>query len=312
MATKEIDPTLDDAPRTSDEPAAAHEDEDDARPSSQPYQYQHLPSESSIRLLELLPSPEGQIYISLKIVNLDDDPIYDALSYSWASPITIREERIPPGEEGQKLKQSLLSMTPLPATSVPVIKNLDHNALIYLASNDYLPYMDRESGRDYYQAILCDGMKKFTTKTLFEALTQLRRIIMSKKDANEQGMAYLESLPVSRSKYLWVDAVCINQDDIDEKNVQVPLMSRIYASAQYVFAWVGELDTLGADGFQAIIDKGLGREHQNGPRARYTDDETFNKLDREVEKMQVEQRQLHALTALLSRQWFRRAWVSCY
>lgn len=38
---------------------------------------------------------------------------------------------------------------------------------------------------------------------------------------------------------LWVDAICINQDNIAEKNAQVPLMSRIYASADMVIAWLG-------------------------------------------------------------------------
>jgi hypothetical protein len=38
---------------------------------------------------------------------------------------------------------------------------------------------------------------------------------------------------------LWVDALCINQGDIQEKNVQVPLMSRIYRSAERVLVWLG-------------------------------------------------------------------------
>ncbi|KAH6869791.1 heterokaryon incompatibility protein-domain-containing protein, partial [Thelonectria olida] len=38
---------------------------------------------------------------------------------------------------------------------------------------------------------------------------------------------------------LWVDAVCINQDDADEKNHQVPLMADVYSSAQLVLCWFG-------------------------------------------------------------------------
>ena len=40
--------------------------------------------------------------------------------------------------------------------------------------------------------------------------------------------------------YIWIDGVCINQDDILEKNIQVPLMSKIYTSATSVVAWLGE------------------------------------------------------------------------
>jgi len=38
---------------------------------------------------------------------------------------------------------------------------------------------------------------------------------------------------------LWVDAVCINQDDTDESNKQVAIMSFIYSRAQKVIAWLG-------------------------------------------------------------------------
>ncbi|KAM7192336.1 Heterokaryon incompatibility protein (HET) domain containing protein [Naviculisporaceae sp. PSN 640] len=42
-----------------------------------------------------------------------------------------------------------------------------------------------------------------------------------------------------KSRILWVDAICINQDDVAEKNIQVPLMSRIYSEAIRVVAWLG-------------------------------------------------------------------------
>lgn len=40
------------------------------------------------------------------------------------------------------------------------------------------------------------------------------------------------------SRCLWVDAVCINQDDLEERGHQVRLMNKIYASAAWVIAWV--------------------------------------------------------------------------
>jgi hypothetical protein len=38
---------------------------------------------------------------------------------------------------------------------------------------------------------------------------------------------------------LWVDAVCINQNDIQEKNQQVAQMQEIYAGAKEVLVWLG-------------------------------------------------------------------------
>lgn len=40
--------------------------------------------------------------------------------------------------------------------------------------------------------------------------------------------------------YVWVDAVCINQQDYDEKAQQVPLMFQIFDKATQVFIWLGE------------------------------------------------------------------------
>lgn len=57
-------------------------------------------------------------------------------------------------------------------------------------------------------------------RNLHEALNQLR-------------------LP-DRPRRLWIDAICINQDDNDEKNAQVSLMAEVYSKASSVCVWLGE------------------------------------------------------------------------
>lgn len=37
---------------------------------------------------------------------------------------------------------------------------------------------------------------------------------------------------------LWIDAICINQEDLSERNFQVSIMGRIYRDASSVFAWL--------------------------------------------------------------------------
>jgi hypothetical protein len=49
------------------------------------------------------------------------------------------------------------------------------------------------------------------------------------------------------TRYLWVDAICINQSNINERNSQVAIMSKIYAYSQTVFIWLGE-DSPSQDG----------------------------------------------------------------
>lgn len=52
----------------------------------------------------------------------------------------------------------------------------------------------------------------------------------------------LEHLQLHRpvpTRLLWIDAICINQADIDEKAVQIPLMHQIYSKAAGVVVWMG-------------------------------------------------------------------------
>lgn len=45
---------------------------------------------------------------------------------------------------------------------------------------------------------------------------------------------------VARTQYFWADAVCINQDNTEERRAQVQLMRQIYEHAQNVVVWLGK------------------------------------------------------------------------
>ncbi|KAK1473503.1 heterokaryon incompatibility protein [Colletotrichum abscissum] len=53
----------------------------------------------------------------------------------------------------------------------------------------------------------------------------------------------------SEQEYLtvWADALCINQDDHEEKRVQVDMMFNIYSKCSNCFLWLGEVDLLGGE-----------------------------------------------------------------
>jgi hypothetical protein len=46
----------------------------------------------------------------------------------------------------------------------------------------------------------------------------------------------------SQPRYLWIDALCINQDDDYERSAQVAIMGRIYQTARRVISWIGLSD----------------------------------------------------------------------
>lgn len=46
-----------------------------------------------------------------------------------------------------------------------------------------------------------------------------------------------------RAKPIWIDAVCVNQQDVAERNTQVSMMTQIYGQAQSVIIWLGGFDS---------------------------------------------------------------------
>ncbi|KAF2269172.1 heterokaryon incompatibility, partial [Lojkania enalia] len=74
-------------------------------------------------------------------------------------------------------------------------------------------------GQGLTEPIFCNGKSLLITKNLHSALLKLRLR--------------------QESRLLWVDAICINQLDLNEKNKQIPLMMDIYKLAARVIVWLG-------------------------------------------------------------------------
>ncbi|KAF3008752.1 hypothetical protein E8E13_010107 [Curvularia kusanoi] len=73
----------------------------------------------------------------------------------------------------------------------------------------------------------------------------------------ENLAACLHSLLVLRKRhirYLWVDQICINQENTDERNAQVRCMADIYKLASRVIVWLGQAAMFYEDDFDIAID----------------------------------------------------------
>lgn len=55
-------------------------------------------------------------------------------------------------------------------------------------------------------------------------------------------------------RVLWVDAICINQDDMIERNKQVPMMDRIYQNSRRTVVWLGADDEVSEESFSMLHD----------------------------------------------------------
>ncbi|KAF2491223.1 HET-domain-containing protein, partial [Lophium mytilinum] len=92
-------------------------------------------------------------------------------------------------------------------------------------------------------------------------------------------------------RVLWVDAICIDQDNLKEKEDQIQFMAEIFGQARQVVVWLGE----------AAEDSDLALEQIRSGDSLDDDGGSVDPLN--DDPMQ------QAILALLERPWFRRIWI---
>jgi hypothetical protein len=121
-------------------------------------------------------------------------------------------------------------------------------------------------GSDKTESITLDNQEFAITHNLHRAMIQLRD----------------HQLP----RIIWIDAVCINQEDVKEKEHQIQFMASIYAKANCVVVWLGEAQDESDQALKMICTAG----------------EKF------IEPSNMKQFK-PGILQLLKRPWFRRIWV---
>ena len=156
------------------------------------------------------------------------------------------------------------------ATDVPRCKinlaKLDQRERRY----DALSYVwgDPNVTRDVKIVLPDDTEKTFrVTENLFAALVALRH--------------------QNKSRVLWIDAICIDQANLDERSHQVQRMLDIYQQARGVVVWLGLEPTAATESLTGAVDKCISNKHSNLPK-----------------------QYVKSFAQFLEADWFYRIWVS--
>jgi hypothetical protein len=97
---------------------------------------------------------------------------------------------------------------------------------------------------------------------------------------------------------VWVDAICIHQDDLGERNHQVGVMGKIYAAANKVQIDLGHGDQGTEEAFRYVNMEYSMLESTGSPLQH------FSYLDHAPQSIQK------SITEILQHPWFTRIWVS--
>jgi hypothetical protein len=106
----------------------------------------------------------------------------------------------------------------------------------------------------------------------------------------------------STNSMLWIDAICINQDDLAERRQQIGMMCRLYSRCSRLIVWLG----VGDDDSKAAIDllKVTAKAKKEGPEALCSWRNTLASRFFELGENHHE-----PLFKFFSRAWFSRAWI---
>jgi hypothetical protein len=230
-------------------------------PKDKHYQYDPLPTPTSIRLVTVKPAELGMesvVELSMRTVDLLDNPDYEALSYTWGRPVTV------------------------------------------------FPTMEaRDDWTDHPVPISCDDKMLLVTRNLYAYLYQWRKILELSVNPPKQIAARIQESGLSLPAEMWIDAVCINQMDVDEKNAQVAMMGRIYNQTRKITVWLGPEDSYTRPALEILFK--LSRTPQLRARAasQLDDDDACSFLG----LPSMTSSHWWSVFAFLQRSWFRRAWV---
>ena len=136
--------------------------------------------------------------------------------------------------------------------------------------------------------MLCNSHSMRIQESLFHALSALRR-----RDAE---------------RILWVDAICINQNDSNERSSQVRLMRQIYQCSTRVVVWLGEHtqdSEQGVDLLLSIQRLALENDDKITASAQALAPDDLPKLG----LASVDSGEWGSLDAIFWRPWFTRIWI---
>jgi hypothetical protein len=171
-----------------------------------PYTYHPLALPHETRVLTILPGRFGdEMKCKLSHINFESGEKYEALSYCWGGSVA---EQLDLNTAPDELDEEGTLIQPT-GTVKDLLGHPEHEWL-YIKYGGVLPS----------STITIDELELPVGGELFRAMQRLR--------------------DDKKSLRIWIDAICINQSDLQERTEHVKVMGSIYQNASKVRIWLGD------------------------------------------------------------------------
>ncbi|KAI9933594.1 hypothetical protein MW887_008067 [Aspergillus wentii] len=216
--------------------------------------------------------------LELKSVTSQDPPtINTANEYAYPQPYEVPyTSHLPPFEYSPLSGFNsirAIELEPSTVSESPIHCRLVELNLLQRPYYEALSYVWGNSPKRV--SILVNGCLFYVTPNLWSALFRLRRR--------------------KRGRLLWADAICINQNDWEERGQQVRIMRDIYKTAFRVVVWLGEH----AENSQYIVKN----------RERHIEEDDWNTETPNNNVVLSSRAHWEAFRKLTERPWFFRTWI---
>jgi hypothetical protein len=116
---------------------------------------------------------------------------------------------------------------------------------------------------------------------------------------------------VAEPRVLWVDAICVNQEDLEERSSQVQKFKHVYSLASQVVVWLGIENDKSSDAMQLLkeISRHVVVDWTYGtisPATHHDVDTSWSDLKL---NLTLGREEYLAIYNLLERSWFERLWI---
>ncbi|KAK0624598.1 heterokaryon incompatibility protein-domain-containing protein [Bombardia bombarda] len=238
---------------------------------ARPYRYPDFNGNETVRLLQILPGDNVRVQARLIPAAFDED----------LGCVRVRPSPTIP------------QPPPIPITDIDDNDNNNGGSNESNGTVNNTNHADDGSDRVLKYEAVSWAWGDPTKNAFIEILDdESRRWTFSVSHKLEEALRAVRSLDDAR--LVWIDAVCINQEDQNEKSYQVPMMDKIYSLAERVLIWLGpqsedpKHDARTAFGFLKKLLRDM--DYQKTISASSVQD-------------------LKSLSAIMQRDWFSRRWV---